>query len=197
MTPYDPTLRIPEDRVATILARAVDIDRTTRETISVDALRTAALDAGISASALETALEEYASASVPADPADEPTRERPRRFGRFRAFLRKLVSPLRLGGIAFGVGMLAALGQGTIAIAVGLWGIMVVRLVLRYRPARRARGYVAHLALMTLGLTLGLAAGGLGDGSLVLMVPLGLAALLAGVAIVKVRLRRALPAAGA
>ena len=51
---------IPDHRVPDILARAAEIDRDRRETSSVEALRAVAVDAGISLSSLETALEEYA-----------------------------------------------------------------------------------------------------------------------------------------
>ena len=54
---------IPEERVPGILARAAELDRDRRETSSVDALREAALEAGISQSALEAALEEYADST--------------------------------------------------------------------------------------------------------------------------------------
>jgi hypothetical protein len=51
---------IPDHRVPDILSRAAEIDRDRLETSSVDALKAVALDAGISLSSLETALEEYA-----------------------------------------------------------------------------------------------------------------------------------------
>ena len=44
---------IPEERVAAILARAAELDRERKETISVDAIRAAALDAGISPVAVD------------------------------------------------------------------------------------------------------------------------------------------------
>jgi hypothetical protein len=63
---------IPDHRVPDILARAAEIDRTRKETSSVESLRAVALDAGISVSSLETALEEYAAQNAkPA--AEEPT----------------------------------------------------------------------------------------------------------------------------
>jgi TM2 domain-containing membrane protein YozV len=55
-----PENAIPDHRVPDILSRAAEIDRDRLETSSVDALRAVALDAGISLSSLETALEEYA-----------------------------------------------------------------------------------------------------------------------------------------
>ncbi|MEJ2503759.1 MAG: TM2 domain-containing protein, partial [Gemmatimonadota bacterium] len=68
---------IPDYRVPDILSRAAEIDRTRLETSSVDALRAVALDAGISLSSLETALEEYASeernAAAPPSPGKDTT----------------------------------------------------------------------------------------------------------------------------
>ena len=66
-TPED---NIPDHRVPDILARAAELDRDIKETSSVEALRAVAMDAGISLSSLEAALEEYASNSDRA-PAEE------------------------------------------------------------------------------------------------------------------------------
>lgn len=61
---------IPDHRVPDILARAAELDRDRKETSSVEALRAVALDAGISVSSLEAALEEYAAKAEqgPAEP---------------------------------------------------------------------------------------------------------------------------------
>ncbi len=69
MTEHTPDDAIPDHRVPDILARAAEIDRDRKETSSVEALRSVALDAGISLSSLETALEEYArTVREPAEP---------------------------------------------------------------------------------------------------------------------------------
>lgn len=47
---------VPEERVAGILARAAELDR---QTIPLDALRSAAVEAGISAAAVDQAVAEY------------------------------------------------------------------------------------------------------------------------------------------
>lgn len=77
MTDNRPEDAIPDHRVPDILARAAEIDRDRKETSSVDALRAVALDAGISLSSLETALEEYArsegSPVTPGAPGKDPT----------------------------------------------------------------------------------------------------------------------------
>lgn len=61
MVEHTPDRPIPDDRVPDILARAAEIDRERTETSSVEALRAVAVDAGISLSSLETALQEYAA----------------------------------------------------------------------------------------------------------------------------------------
>ncbi len=63
---------IPEERVPGILARAAELDRDRQETSSVDALREAALEAGISQSALDAALEEYATSTRRPRPSPTP-----------------------------------------------------------------------------------------------------------------------------
>lgn len=77
---------IPEERVAGILARAAELDRDRRESSTVDALRAAALEAGISQSALDAALDEYsarerAAGRSPARPATRPEEPEPPRPG--------------------------------------------------------------------------------------------------------------------
>lgn len=71
-THEEPDDVVPHEKIAGILGRAAQLDRDRPETSSVDALRTAAMEAGISLSALDAALAEYAEAveaSLPAEPA--------------------------------------------------------------------------------------------------------------------------------
>lgn len=72
MTAPTPDQPIPEERVRGILARAAELDRDRHETSTVDALRAAALEAGISQSALDVALEEYAESMKPAQKSPAP-----------------------------------------------------------------------------------------------------------------------------
>ena len=72
-TPDDtiPDHRVPDDRVPDILARAAELDRDRRESSSIEALRAIAVDAGISVSSLEAALEEYAAKSGKTTPVED------------------------------------------------------------------------------------------------------------------------------
>ena len=55
-TPTDPSNRIPEERVSAILKRAAELDRKVQESVELDAIRAAAVEAGISLSAVDRAL---------------------------------------------------------------------------------------------------------------------------------------------
>lgn len=194
---------IPEERVAAILARAAELDRHRKETLTVDAIRAAALDAGISADAVDTALEEYAAGQVMAGGrASRRRSERGRRFARVRHLLRRagaaLRTPLKLAGLFFVVGLAGAAGEGAVILGWILWLVMAGRLVLKHRRARRATPFVVSLVLMTLGFMLGLAAtDAVEEDPIVALVPVGLMLLAAGSAVIKLRLpRRAGQAAG-
>lgn len=148
----EPAARIPEERVAEILTRAAELDRDRRETITVDAIRSAALDAGISLPAVEAALEEYAARAVA---RSSPAREREGRFGRLRGVVRRVASalktPLRLGAAMFVVGLAGAAGEGMVIIGWLLWLALLGRAVLKLRPARRATPFVLRLPALVLG----------------------------------------------
>lgn len=187
---------IPEERVAAILARAAELDRHRKETLTVDAIRAAALDAGISADAVDAALEEYAAGQVTA--AGQASRGRSqggRRFARVRGLVRRagaaLGTPLKLAGLFFVVGLAGAAGEGAVILAWIVWLVMAGRLVLKHRPARRATPFVVSLVLMTLGLILGFAATDVvPEDPIVALVPVGLMLLAAGSAVIKLRLPR-------
>ena len=69
----DESRRIAEDAARKVLARAAQIDATDRIAVSIGELRTAAMEAGISASALERALDEEVN-SPPETAAPHPRR---------------------------------------------------------------------------------------------------------------------------
>ena len=94
---------IPEERVPAILARAAELDR---QTITVDALRAAALEAGISSDALEQALAEYDAGSTPMRVMADVVAEKPR--PKWRQWLKRVMEPLKLGTIALVVGLIGA-----------------------------------------------------------------------------------------
>ncbi len=106
---------IPEERVAAILARAAELDR---QTITLDTLRAAALEAGISAVAVDQALAEYAASGVqPTAIAREVARNAPPARS-WRYWLKKIVEPLKLGALALAIGILGAADESLATIAV-------------------------------------------------------------------------------
>lgn len=195
----EPAVRIPEERVPEILTRAAELDRDRRETITVDAIRAAALDAGISASAVDAALAEYAQGEDVVLPT-ESVREKEPRFGRVRGFFRRaasaLKSPLKLAGAFFVIGLTGAAGEGAVVIAALAWAFLTGRMVWKFRPARRARPFVLRLVLMTVALGLGFAVGEVDEDAIGVLFGFAVPALVAGCAIIKIRLPRRFRARG-
>lgn len=188
-----PVPAIPEERVAAILARAAELDRERKETISVDAIRAAAVDAGISVTAVDTALAEYA-AGQPLGAPDEEAAPEPR-FARVRRLLGKgwaaLRTPVKLAAAFFVVGLTGAAGEEMAAIAGIAWLLTTAGLVLRHRRTRSLTPFVLSLVYMTFGLVLGFAAAEVDEDAIVAVVPVAVALLVAGSVAIKVRLRRA------
>jgi len=190
MTTQLPSQAIPEDRVAAILARAVEIDRTTRETVTVDALRSAAIDAGISVDALDTALAEYAAGEVaPVAVPAPPSAGRGRRFARVRTLFARLAGPLKLAALGLGLGILAGIGEGAFVLGFGALVFVAGRLTVGFRPARRARGYMLRVVLMAVGLAFGMGFALVDEEVILMLFPVTLALLIAGAAVIKVRFR--------
>lgn len=190
MTTQLPSQAIPEDRIAAILARAVEIDRTTRETVTVDALRAAAMDAGISVDALDTALAEYAAGQVaPVVAPAPPAAGRGRRFARVRALFARLAGPLKFAALGLGLGILAGIGEGAFVLGFGALIFVAGRLTVRFRPARRARGYMLRVVLMAVGLASGMGFALVDEEVILTLFPVTLALLIAGAAVIKVRFR--------
>ena len=183
---------IPEDRVASILARAAELDRSRRETVSVDAIRTAALEAGISPDSVDRALEEYAASAPPATriEAAEPPRQRPPRLARVRRLLLRMAGPMKLGALAFVVGLSGAAGEGAVVIGWGAWLVVSGILIVKRRPARRARGFILRMVVMTSALGLGFAAGEVDDEVIGTLFAVAAPLLVAGTLLIKVRLPR-------
>ncbi len=128
--------RIPEESVEPILSRAAELDRRARETVEVDVVRSAAIEAGISLDAVNQAVAEYEGRVGPAAPGPgrlaEP--ETDRRVARTKA---RFVA---------GVAAASAVCAGTIVASVGLDGN--VRLPIIFAVVGVA---VALLGRLTLG----------------------------------------------
>ena len=143
---------IPEERVPAILARAAELDR---QTISIDALRAAALEAGISASAFEEALAEYAQAGNAPLPAAREVVPEPRRRG-WRYWVSRVVEPLKLGALALFIGILGTrdVTMATVAICwlIGTSGYLAWRDRGRGNAGRFQASTLVMSAMMFLGL---------------------------------------------
>lgn len=182
--------RIPEERVATILARAAELDRTARETVGLDVIRAAALEAGINEAAVDRALAEYAAGrTVEESAAEEPAAEVPR----WRRWLRKVTTPIMLGVGALALSsLLGSTGDGGEPLMVVGWLAFVtvaIRLARRIRPSRRIRGYVVSMAFMTFGTLLGLGGVEADEDYLILFMMTGVVMLVAGGLFIKLRRR--------
>lgn len=186
--------RIPEDRIPAILARAAELDRDRRESITVEAIRNAALDAGISPAAVDAALEEYAArGEVSTTPAPDH-QERKSWFRRpanlFRRAAAALKSPLKLGGAFVLMGLTAGMGEPLVVIGCLAWLAVAILLVRKHRPARRAAPYVLGLVFMTCGFGAGLGIAGADEDLIGILFSLALPFLAIGTLAIKVRLPR-------
>lgn len=187
----DPSARIPEERVAAILARAAELDRATRETIGYDAVRAAALEAGISSTAVDRALAEYSDGTMGRLrelPAAEETESKPPRW---RRWLGKLKRPVAHGFVAFFAGLFAAqMDEAGVMLGLLMVWAYAARHILRYRRTRRALPFALSMVLVTVCGMLGLGAGEGDEDVLIGLLMAGSALMVAGSAVVKVRLPR-------
>ena len=140
---------IPEDKVANLLARAAELDH---QLISVDTLRSAALEAGISASAVDQAIAEYQAgasrATLPRDVATKTT------GNGWRAWLRKAWPVAKLAALGLTLGVFGGMEDGLIALSLTATSGLAIFL------ARRARHHDASdFQLKTTVLTITLAVG--------------------------------------
>ncbi|HEX6064445.1 MAG TPA: hypothetical protein VFZ04_09520 [Longimicrobiales bacterium] len=173
---------IPEERVPAILARAAELDR---QTISIDALRSAALEAGISASAFEEALAEYARAADVSRPAmREVVAEPPRRNWRY--WLRRVAEPLKLGALAWFIGVLGTrdVTMATVAVCwlIGTAGY----LAWRDRGRGNAGRYQVTTLVMSALMFIGMAGVGGDQAALAYVLTITIALLILGSLIVHV-----------
>lgn len=195
-----PIDRIPEERVPGILARAAELDRDRRDTLSFDALRSAAVDAGINPAAVDAALAEYAARTEGDPAADVDAGPRQPRSGRIRRFFRRaasaLKSPLKLAGIFVLLGLTGAAGEGGVILAWAAWLLMTGRLVLKHRPARKVRRFVLPMVFMTLGLAFGSLIAEVDEDAVAILLGLAVPLLVLGSTIIKVRLPRRFRSSG-
>jgi hypothetical protein len=150
---HDSSNRIPEERVSAILKRAAELDRRVQESVELDAIRAAAVEAGISLSAVDRALEEYAAAMVAASQMAPPQAQP--KPGRLRRWLDNLHAPLKLSNMLkyAGLGALSGLitATGEVGIVFCLFALILaaIRIVLQDRPSGRARRFLLNMSVMT------------------------------------------------
>lgn len=188
-----PALRIPEEQVAAILARAAELDRETRESFDLDAIRTAALEAGISRAAVDRALDEYVADGTGFEVAPVVEPEDARREGRFRRLrrrLRRMAAPVLYGLTALGIGVFVggADEEALYFVAFLGWLVFAGVQVWRRRPSGRARGFLAIIALMTVGGMMGLGAANGDEDALIATMFAGVALMGYGTLYIKLRL---------
>ena len=180
--------RIPEDRVPAILARAAELDRAVRESTGIDAIRAAALEAGISQAAVDRALDEYAAAELARESGNEEGEAGTGESFR-RRWARRLRRPLTWGLAAFGLGIVGGLAGEEVMVVAGFVAFVVAagRLALRLRPARRARGFIATLIPMTLRAMVGFGSVEGDEDVVIALLMVGIALLVSGTTLIKVR----------
>jgi hypothetical protein len=146
-----PAAGIPEDKVASVLARAAELDR---QVVSVDALRAAALEAGISATAVDRAIAEFEAGVDREMFMNDVATERAAGF--WQRVLRKARPAVELAAAGLVLGML-----GSRMIAIPLLASLAITILL----ARRTRedetaDFHGRITLVTLAMAIGLLGAG-------------------------------------
>ena len=189
MSQHVPVQRIPEEEVAAILERAAELDRAARESFDVEAIRTAALEAGISRAAVDRAMDEYLAGDVVPRAAAVEEPKRAPRGRRLRGWLRALGRPALHGLVALMIGAFIGGTDEEVLYLLGFVGWLAFAgvQVWRRRSERRAGGYLGSMALVTLGALVGAAATG-GDEDFLAMIPFA-GLLLSGYGTLYIKLR--------
>jgi hypothetical protein len=187
MSTQDPVAGIPEDRVAMILARAAELDRSNSATLGLDAIRFAAIEAGISQAAVDQALDEYAAGARPA--VREVVVETRQSIPRWRRWLRTLTSPFQLAILGVPLGMLAGADPFETMLAILAFLGIGSYLALRDRPTRMAGGYQLSIVLMFLASAFGVALMGGNEEVIGIMAMIAALLFIAGTMLIQVRVR--------
>lgn len=184
---------IPEDRVALILARAAELDKADG-TVGFDAIRNAAIEAGISSAAVDQALEEYmATARLPAVETAVVS-EVPTPISRWDRWRQKLGRTVEFGVLGFALGLPPAIEIEFIVFSLLAYGLIAARLIWNARPSRKARGFQTATAALTFGMCLGLISATADGEVAATMVLVGVMVIAAGTLAIKMRLLKGLHA---
>jgi hypothetical protein len=161
-----PTLeRIPEQRVAAILQRAAELDRGFGESMALDAIRTAAIEAGISSESVDRALAEFSADEMPEPPVVAVAEPRdPRNF--LKRWLGMMSEPLKFGTLGLVLGFAGILGEAGPIIPIFSLMTAAFHLIRRDRPSARATRFVLAFSAMSVWSAVGMASAEI-DGDLV------------------------------
>ena len=138
---------IPEDKIAGVLARAAELDN---QFVSIDALRSAAIEAGIGEKAVDQAIAEYEAgvnhAVIMRDVA-------PAKRG-WRGWLRKAWPVARLAALGLTLGIFGGMEEGLIALSLTATCGLTIFLARRARP-HEAPDFQLETTVLTITLATG------------------------------------------
>ena len=165
--PSDSDLVLAEADVAEILERAVKLDHARDGKVSIEQLREAALEVGVSATAFDEALEQFSRASRELD-APAPTKlSRPRFFSQIRTAI-AVASGFFVGSLG-GALVTPRRAEEIIALAALIVAGGSLRLVLSHRKDRSVLAYVIDTFWLwtSFGVGVSVASGYIGEESII------------------------------
>ena len=141
---------VPEEKIGALLARAAELDH---QAITLDALRSAAIEAGISSAAVDQAFAEYTASIAPAPEARETGRTS--RLDRLKQWAFKIAQPLVCGALSVVFGVLAGRTEPLMALGVIAWVTIAARLATQARTEKSSGLFQVTILLMTIGARVG------------------------------------------
>ena len=142
---------VPEEKIGALLARAAELDH---QVITLDALRSVALEAGISSAAIDEAFAEYAASIAAPTPATDSV-IKPSRLERFKQWAFKLGQPVVCGALSVVFGVLAGRPEPLMALGIVAWVTIAIRLAMHAREERSSGLFQLTMLLMTIGVRIG------------------------------------------
>jgi hypothetical protein len=142
---------VPEEKIGAILARAAELDH---QVVTLDALRSAAVEAGISSAAIDQAFTEYAASIAPTTQAGDVD-AKPSRLERFKRWAFRIGQPVVCGALSVFFGVLSGRTEPLMALAIIAWVTIAARLALHAREERSSGLFQITMLLMTIGVRVG------------------------------------------